>query len=137
MKKFKSSSVMLQTHFYQVEQFLYLKSLLYLEATKSFPFENYSQPNHIMEMTCKAMEKNAMVIAQQICHLVQTNLDVMTARYLLFAVRSELALKLITFAAFPNDITSLTTLLYSGEKIDASPPSGWYKNECSKKKMTE
>ena len=64
MKKFKSSSVMLQTHFYQVEQFLYLRSLLYIEATKSFPFEKYSQSNHIMEMTCKAMEKNAMVIAQ-------------------------------------------------------------------------
>ena len=69
--------------------------------------------------------------------LVQTNLDVMTARYLLFAVRSELALKLITFAAFPHGITSLATLLFEGEKIDASPPSGWYKNECSKKKMTD
>jgi len=52
----------------------------------------------------------------------------MTVRYLLFAVRCDLALTLTGFSYFPGKTETLANLLMEGLKIDAIPPKGWYKN---------
>jgi len=59
----------------------------------------------------------------------------MAARFLLFAVRCSLALKLMTAASFPCSTTNLSKLLYEGVRIDAHPPKSWYKKNFETRQM--